>query len=291
MVEKTVRGDVSRSDGPEHADGGIRRSLARVAFHCVVWSLVIAVLVPIVWPLMVSLNDVTVTQLVDRGVGWWLRGAEFDAVLFTLLYPPFLGVLANSVIVATATAVLSTALAAMGAYGIDRFDFFGRRLAMGSLLAALMIPPTIIAIPTFLLFHTLGLFDTRFGLVLAYLGLTLPFTTWLLVPYFSEIPDWLEEAAMVDGATRFGAFVRIFLPVAKPALAASFVLAWMLAYNEFLFASILIDTPAKRTLTVGLTYGVGDPSVVAVLASLPMLALFAVLWKFFLSGEFKRWVD
>jgi multiple sugar transport system permease protein len=152
------------------------------------------------------------------------------------------------------------------------------------------VPQTIVAIPLYLLFLDTPLFDTRVGLVLAYIGMTLPYTTWLLIPYFSEIPDWLEDAALVDGATRLGAFLRVFLPNAKPGLAAAFVLAWMLAYNEFIFAVMLIDTPAKRTLPVGISYGVGGPGVLSIVASLPMIVVFALLWQFFLSGEVQRWL-
>ncbi|MEF8853042.1 MAG: carbohydrate ABC transporter permease [Haloarculaceae archaeon] len=272
-----------------HRTGTIRRYLRPVAFHCLVWTLVALVLVPLVWPVMMTLNGARIATLVDRGILWWLRGVEFGAFVGAWVFTPLRGYLWNSVLVATATGVLSTVFAASGAYAVDRFEFPGRVLASRSLLLFPAIPQTIVAIPLYLLFLDTPLFDTRAGLVLAYLAFTLPFTTWLLIPYFSEIPGWLEDAARVDGASRLGAFVRIFLPNAKPGLAAAFVLAWMLAYNEFLFAVMLIDTPAKRTLPVGITYGVGGPGVISVFASLPMLVIFAFLWVFFLRGEVQRW--
>ena len=280
---------MSRSDRHERPTSDLRNRLAPVAFHCLVWSLVAIVLLPLVWPVMQSLNGVRITTLVDRGVLWWLRGVEFGAFLGTWLFTPIRRYLWNSVLVATATGVLSAAFAASAAYAVDRFEFTGRQVVSRSLLVFPAVPQTIVAIPLYLLFLDTGLFDTRVGLVLAYLAFTLPFTTWLLIPYFSRIPAWLEDAARVDGATRFGAFVRVFLPNVKPGLAAAFVLAWMLAYNEFLFAVMLIDSPAKRTLPVGITYGVGSPGVVSVFASLPMLVIFAVLWQFFLRGELDRW--
>ncbi|MFB6139356.1 MAG: carbohydrate ABC transporter permease [Halosimplex sp.] len=259
-----------------------------MAFHLVVWTLVAVVLLPLVWSVMMSLNGVRPQQFFRRGLGWWLDGVSFgaylNAVFFTAL-PRYLG---NSVIAATAAGVLSTGLAATAAYGYDRFEFVGRETTARALLLFPMVPKTIVAIPLYLLFLDTPLFDTRVGLVVAYVGFTLPFTTWLLIPYFSEIPEWLEEAAMVDGATRAGAFVRVFLPVAKPGLAAAFVFAWMLAYNEFLFAVVLIDTPAKRTFPVGITYVFAHPGVVSVVASLPMLGIFAVLWWFFLRGGIRR---
>lgn len=262
-----------------------------MAFHCLVWSLVFVALLPLLWPVMLSLNEVHLETLLDRGLLWWLDGVSFGAFLYTLSATPFPRLLGNSALVATVSALLSTAFAATAAYGIDRFEFGGRRPVAGFLLVLLMVPPTVIALPLFLSFRTLGLYDTRIGLVLAYLAFTLPFTTWFLISYFSEIPSWLEEAAMVDGCTRVGAFVRTFLPSARPALAGAFTFAWMLAYNEYLFASVLIDDPAKRTLPVGVTYGVGPPGVVSVLASLPMLVLFALLWRYFLSDDVDRFRD
>lgn len=267
------------------------RRLSRFAFHCVLWSLVTLVLVPLIWPLMVSLNEVSVTTLLDRGFGWWLGGVEIGLVAYTLLETPFLGLLANSVLVATVTALVGTALAATSAYALDRFEFPGRGLVSGSLLGLLMVPKTIVAIPLFLLLRSVGLFNTHLGLVVAYVAFTLPFTIWLLRPFFTELPERCEEAARVDGCTRFGAFIRVFLPVAKPALAGAFTFSWILAYNEFLFASILINDPAKRTLPIGYSYGVGDLGVASLLASLPILAIFAVLWRYFLRSDVDRFVN
>ncbi|MCU4802440.1 carbohydrate ABC transporter permease [Halobacteria archaeon HArc-gm2] len=280
---------MSRTGDTADATAGIRQRLGPVAFHCVVWSLVLVVLLPIVWPVMLSLNEVRPETFFDRGFRWWLDGVSFDAFLYTLFATDVPRYLWNSVLVATVTGVLSAGLAATAAYGYDRFDFVGRRAAIGALLLFPMVPPTIVAIPIYLLFLETPLFDTHVGLVVAYVAFTLPFTTWLLIPYVSQIPEWLEEAAMVDGSTRVGAFGRIFLPVAKPGLAAAFVLAWMLAYNEFLFAVLLIDTPARRTLPVGLTFEAVPPGVVSVVASIPMLVIFAILWWFFLRGEVRQY--
>jgi multiple sugar transport system permease protein len=282
--------NVSTATESDHPSRRLLRYLKPVAFHCLVWSLVALVLLPLVWPVMISLNSVRPETFLDRGLVWWASGVEFASFVRGLLFAFSLPYLRNSVLVATATGVLSAAFAATAAYGIDRFEFTGRTVTSRALLVFLGVPQIIVAIPLYLVFLDTPLFDSHFGLVLSYLAMTLPFTTWLLIPYFSEIPEWLEEAALVDGATRLGAFARVFLPNAKPGLAAAFVLAWMLAYNEFIFASLLIDTPAKRTLPVGLTYGIGGPGVLSVVASVPMLVVFAVLWKFFLSGEVQRWL-
>ena len=290
-MSKPVIPDVNRATESDQATRQLLRYLKPVAFHCLVWSLVGLVVLPLVWPVMMSLHSVRPETFLERGPLWWATGVEVAPFVRGLLFAFSLPYLWNSVVVATATGVLSAAFAATAAYGLDRFEFTGRTVTSRALLVFLAVPQIIVAIPLYLFFLHTPLFDSHLGLVVAYLAMTLPFTTWLLIPYFAEIPEWLEDAALVDGATRLGAFARVFLPNAKPGLAAAFVLAWMLAYNEFLFASLLIDTPAKRTLPVGLTYGVGGPGVLSVVASVPMLVVFAVLWKFFLSGEVQRWLE
>lgn len=281
-------GLVGRSGAPR---GAIRRRVGRILFHCLVWSLVIVVLVPLLWPLMMSLHGVTVPTLLDQGVRWWLAGVDVDVFVYTALSPALHRLIGNSVLVATLTGIFSAAIATTGAYALDRFEFAGRRPAAWLMLVLLMVPQAIVVIPLFIFFHTIGLHDTRIGLVVAYVAFTLPFTTWLLYPMFSRIPRDYEQAAMVDGCTRLGAFLRVFLPLAKPPIAAAFVLAWILAYNEFLYAIVLIDDPAIRTLPVGIRYGAGNIGVVAVLSTLPIVAIFAVLWWFFLAGDLRRFTD
>jgi multiple sugar transport system permease protein len=279
---------MSGTESQTDVSSAIRRRFSTIGFHCLVWSLVFVVLLPILWPLLLSLHSVPVTTVFERGVGWWLSGIQFDAFAITLFQTPFLRLLANSVIVATAAALISTSLAATSAYGINRFEFPGRRFFAGSMLIQIMVPNVVVAIPLLLIFRTIGLFNTHFGLVLAYVAFTLPFTTWLLLPLFSTIPTWLEDAARIDGCSRPGAFFWVFLPVAKPAIAAAFTFAWIISYNELLFAVILLNDPVKRTLPVGYSYGVGDIGVASLLASLPILLIFAVLWRYFLQGDLRR---
>lgn len=279
---------MSGADETGHGSGKARRRLGRLGFHCFVWSLVFVVLLPLIWPVMMSLNRVPFDTLVDRGLLWWVQGASFDVFLLRLVFTPLHSLLVNSVIVSTASALLTTALAVTAAYGLDRFDFFGRGSISGFFLALPMVPQAVFVIPLFLLLRDYGLFDTYTGLVIAYIAFVLPFTTWLLRPFVSQIPTWIDEAALVDGCTRLGAFLRVFLPAAKPALAGAFVFSWMLAYNELLFAVILIDDQAKYTLPVALRSGAFDPGMVSVLASVPMLVMFALLWRFFLTGDVRR---
>jgi len=138
-------------------------------------------------------------------------------------------------------------------------------------------------------FSETPLFDTHAGLVVAYVAFTLPFTTWLLIPYVSQIPEWLEEAAMVDGSTRVGAFARVFLPVARPGARGGVRARLDARVQRVPVRRVAHRLPARRTLPVGLTFEAVPPGVVSVVASIPMLVIFAVLWWFFLRGGVRRY--
>lgn len=282
---------MDQADASDRARGWLRRWAPRVGFHCLVWSLVALVLVPLAWPVMLSLNAVTVGELLDRGLGWWARGADPVGFALALASTPLRRPLLNSVAVATVAAAVTTVLGASGAYALDRFDFPGRWTVSRSVLVLLMVPQTVVVLPLFLTLRSVGLYDTYVGLVLAYVALTLPFTVWVLRPFFAAVPSWVEEAALVDGCTRLGAFVRAFLPAAKPAIGGAFAFAWVIAYNELFFAVLLLDEPAKFTLPVVLRSGAGDPGLVSVVAAAPMVVLFGILWYFFLDTDARQYVS
>src|SRR5262249_37736517 len=147
----------------------------------------------------------------------------------------------NSLVVAAATAIVGVLIAIPAAYALARFEFLGKRTGVGVLLATQMFPAGASAIPLYLILESLGLLNSRTGLVLCYASTAVPFAIFQLRAAFEAIPIDLEEAAMVDGATRLGAFVRVVLPVARPAIAVTGLFAFMSAYNEFILAATLLD--------------------------------------------------
>lgn len=258
------------------------RGLRTAGFHLLVWGAVAVVSFPLVWMVVTTLHPTTVHALVSRGVTGWLRGASLDGYRAVLFHTSFPRYLFNSAFVATASAAASALLGTFAAYALARLDFPGRRAVGAGALLLTMVPQVIIVIPLFIAFRRLGLYNTYWGLTLAYVAFTLPFTTWVLRGFFHYQPDSLEEAAMTDGCSRPEAVVRVFLPVAAPAIGAGFVFAWILAYNDYLFALVLINDPSMRTITVGIGYASGgNPLTSAVLATLPMLVLSTVLARFF----------
>ena len=214
------------------------------------------------------------TYTVD-GVTRWLFGRQ----------------LLNSIVVSVATAIVGVAIAIPAGYALARFEFVGKRGGVRLLLATQMFPAVASAIPLYILLETLGLLDTRTGLVLCYATTAVPFAIFQLRGAFESIPVDLEEAAMVDGATRFGAFVRVVLPAARPAIAVTALFAFMNAYNEFILAATLLGDEEMFTLPVVLQRFIGEYdarwelfAAGALVVSIPVMALFYLVQRHLVAG-------
>jgi multiple sugar transport system permease protein len=197
--------------------------------------------------------------------------------------------LKDSLIIATASTVLALAVSVPTAYSISRFAVGGQHLAMW-ILSVRMFPPVVSAIPFFLLFRKLDLLDTHLALIIAYLTFNVPFIVWLVKGFFDDLPRDLEEAALVDGATRWKAFVGVALPLAVPGVVTAGLLAFMFAWNEFLLALFLTRSEV-RTLPVGLSSLVGGHEILwgqigalAVMAIVPVIVLALVLQRYVVRG-------
>jgi multiple sugar transport system permease protein len=166
----------------------------------------------------------------------------------------------NSVLVALITTGIALMLGTLAAYGFSRFRFRGHFWLKMSSLVPQMLPPIAIIVPLYVLFSKLDWIDTRQALVISYLTFTIPLSTWMMIGFFDDVPIELEEAAMIDGCSRFGALVRVSLPLAVPGMAATAILAFLYCWNEFLYAVILTGRDA-RTLPVIITSFMTNKSV------------------------------
>jgi multiple sugar transport system permease protein len=179
----------------------------------------------------------------------------------------------------------------IGAYALARLKFMGRAFMSSAVLITYLVPPSILFIPLYAQIRAFGMSDSLAGLIATYPSFTVPFVTWLLMGYFESIPLELEEAAMIDGATRFGAFRRVILPLAAPGVMAAALYAFTQAWNEFLYALVFITNVKLRTLPVGLStfitgdvYGWGYLMAGAVLTTLPVIAVYIYLQKYMVEG-------
>jgi len=203
----------------------------------------------------------------------------------------FVRQLFNSLVIAFATSGVAIAIATPAAYALSRFSFVGRDATVGTLLATQMFPGVTAAIPLYIILDALGLIDTRTGLILVYATTAVPFAIFQMRGAFDSIPKDLEEAAMVDGATRFGAFLRVVLPAARPALAITALFAFMTAWNEFILAATFLGREEMFTLPVVLQRYVGEYDAQwgrfaagAILVSVPVMALFYWLQRHLVGG-------
>jgi arabinogalactan oligomer / maltooligosaccharide transport system permease protein len=199
--------------------------------------------------------------------------------------------LGNSLVVALATAAVGILVAIPAAYALARFEFLGKERGMRALLATQMFPAVASAIPLYLLLEAFGLLNSKTGLVVCYASTSVPFAIFQLRGAFEAIPVDLEEAAMVDGATRFEAFVRVVLPAARPAIAVTALFAFMSAYNEFILAATLLGREETFTLPVVLQRYIGEYDAQwerfaagALVVSLPVMALFYVAQRHLVAG-------
>lgn len=199
--------------------------------------------------------------------------------------------LVNSLIVASATTVLSLLLSTMMAYAFARFSFFGRELLFKILLLGLMIPAMMLIIPQFILAKYFGLIDSLPGLVVFYVGGSLSLNTFLLRGFFAAIPGELEQAMEVDGANAWTRYWRLILPLSKPVLATATIFTFLASWDEFAWALTIINTPDNRTLPLAIALFQGQNSTLwglvfaaSAIAIVPVIVVFLVFQRYFVQG-------
>jgi multiple sugar transport system permease protein len=247
------------------------RTLRRLAPHLVLVPFSLAIILPLLWLLRVSLTDKrTAYQIPPQ---WTAPHLGNYVEIFTAY--PFATWFWNSLSVALLSTAIALPLATMLAFSFARYDTGGSPLRL-SILASQMLPPIVMVLPLFAVFLSVGLLNSRTAVVVAHVGMNLPFLAWMLIAFFEGEVRTLEEAARIEGATRFQAMLRVAVPVAAPGLLAAGLLAFIMSWNEFLFALIL---SGKRTATlpVGLSTLETHRGVeIALLAAANMVAILPV---------------
>jgi multiple sugar transport system permease protein len=199
--------------------------------------------------------------------------------------------LRNSLIVAAGTMMITVVLSTLAAYGLYRMRFPGRKMLFRIILITYAFPGVLLLVPLYQMMVALGLVDRLLALVIVDVTLASPFAVWMLQAFFRTIPQELEEAAALDGATRLGIIIRIMLPLAAPGVASIAIFAFIISWTEYLFASILIISEANRTVPVGLAGIIGQYQVDwglllagATVTTLPVLVLFGLVGRNFVEG-------
>ncbi|MBU1495139.1 MAG: sugar ABC transporter permease [Pseudomonadota bacterium] len=271
-----------------------RHVAALILGNLLLVTVCIIVLYPVLWVIKTALAGTETLQLSALPVPDKASFGLFQSVIMAkdaegrLL---FFRQLFNSSIVAAFSTVIGLSLASSAAYAFSRFMFPGKELGMRALMVTQMFPGVVMSIPLYILLDRVHLLDSLTGLVLVYSTTSVPFSVWMLKGYFDTIPRDIEEAAFVDGASRWTTFFRIVLPLSKPALVVTALFSFMNAWNEFILAATFLGKETMFTLPVQLQRYVGQYNAqwgsfaaMAILVSIPVMALFFALQRHLVGG-------
>jgi multiple sugar transport system permease protein len=278
---------------------GLQKPLGKLLFALVIAAILFVVLAPFVWMAISSVS--TPRALAQKPPEWipdpitWDRyKALFSSDSSGLNLPvspeKFRSALFTSLLVSTTTTVIAVGTGAAAAFAFVRLRIPGVKYLLIATLAVQMLPVLVLIIPLFLVMQRMGLLDTHLGLIIVYTGYLLPVVVWILVSYFESIPPDMEEAAMVDGCSRFATLWRVVLPLALPGLAAVSVFSFLSAWNEFFMALILTSSNAK-TITVAITEfttqagaDLGLMATGGMIGSIPPIILAIAAHRYIVSG-------
>ncbi|MBZ4416798.1 sugar ABC transporter permease [Myxococcus sp. RHSTA-1-4] len=268
--------------------------LKMAAIHAGLSLLCMATLYPVLWVVKMALSPTDGLALTANPFPETVTLEHFREVLLgtdTAGRWLFGRQLLSSIVVSGATTLVGLALAVSAAYALSRFRFPGKEGGMQALLITQMFPATLMLVPIYSILQKLHLLDSLTGLVLVYATTAMPFCIWMLKGYFDTLPRELEEAAVMDGASPAQVFLRVVLPLARPALAVTALFSFMTAWNEFILAATLLNDPTRFTLPVALQRYVGEYKVewgkfaaCALVVSAPVMALFFALQKHLVGG-------
>ncbi len=243
---------------------------------------------PYIWGFVSSITPEG--EMYVEGLRYFPRNPTGENYARLFVKIDFVDNLADSFLVATFSMLFGLAFSVTASYSFSRFRFRGRRFLLFQFLVINMFPVVLLLIPLFVIFSRLGIMDTYLSLVLAYATFTIPFSTWMMTSFFNAIPYQLDESAMIDGCSRFGALVRVVFPVAMPGIAATGIYIFITAWNEFVFASVLTSRDV-RTIPIALQNMVGQYQIAwglltagGVVSAIPVIVLFFFIQKQLIAG-------
>jgi multiple sugar transport system permease protein len=267
----------------------------RIFIHVAAVCVSLILLAPFAWLVIASLSPQV--DLLAVPLKWIPSHASLSRYesIFTsaggTIFGNFRAALINSTIIASLTVAISMTIGVFGAYAFSRLRFRGARATLLLFLSTYMIPPIALVIPMYLIMVKLHLLDTRLGLVIVYCSFATPFVLWIMGNYFQTIPRELEDAARVDGCTRIGALFRVILPLARPGLLSTMLFAFLIAWDEFLYALVFTSTNASKTIPVAIaeftgrfTTDFGLQAAGGILAAVPPVLIAVAFQRYIVGG-------
>lgn len=267
----------------------LKRAVANVLFYLLLAVIVLYTVFPFYWAIVSSLKSGSALFQVD----FWPQDPYWENYVAVFREQPFGRNILNSLLVSISTVLISLSLALAAAYAMGRIQFRGRTLLLFVILGVSMFPQVAVLSGMFELINSLGLYNNLLALSLSYMIFTLPFTVWVLTTFMRELPKELEEAAIVDGATPFTIVTKVFMPLMGPALVTTGLLAFIAAWNEFLFALTFTLSSEMRTVPVAIALISGASSyelpwgnimAASVIVTVPLIVLVLVFQRRIVSG-------
>jgi multiple sugar transport system permease protein len=271
----------------KHMQIRFRKTGKKIFKNFLRWFILFLFLFPLFWTILSSFK--TQTDLFAMPPKF-IFSPTLDAYREIFHMERFRGYMLNSVIISTVTVAIAMILGTSAAYALCRFNFKGKKDLSFWIISTRMAPPVVAIVPFFLLARNLGIYDTRLALIIIYLTFNIPFATWMMMGYFSQVPIDLDEAAMLDGCNRFNLLGRVLLPLVMPGFLATAVICFIYSWNEFFFAYVLTGRNAP-TIPVGIAafitqHGVHWDQVTATgtLIMLPILVFGVIIQRYFVRG-------
>lgn len=267
-----------------------KRVLTDIGSYVILIFFSLLVIFPLIWMFLTAIKSMEEITL-SKGMNF--LPAAFSLENFVKIWEnyPMMTYFKNSALTVGGSTLLVIMCASLCGYGLSRFEFKGKAAFLGFLLVTQMFPAVMKIVPYYRILSMFDLINTKTGLTLVYTSFCIPFCTWLMYGYFRGIPNGLDEAARIDGCNWLQSFWKIVLPLARPGIIATTIYAFLQNWNEYMFASVLMNRDANKTLTIGIAqmgdaYNIlwNDLMCASILASLPTLLIFLFLQKQLISG-------
>ena len=267
----------------------------RIFIHVAAVVVSLIFLAPLAWLAIASVSSpVELLQVPLKWIPSHISFSRYEQIFSSSgenIFANFRAALGNSVIIASATVAISMTVGVFGAYAFARLRFRLSRATLLLFLSTYMIPPIALVIPMYLIMVKLGLLNSRLGLIIVYCSFTTPFVLWIMGNYFQTIPRELEDAARIDGCTRIGALFRVILPLSRPGLLSTTLFAFLIAWDEFLYALVFTSTNASKTIPVAIaeftgryTTDFGLQAAGGILALLPPVLIAVAFQRYIVGG-------
>ena len=213
---------------------------------------------------------------------WYRQAFATDAVVLYFL---------NSLKIASIVMLIDMLIGTLTAYSLVRFQYTGRKALMMGILASYCVPPIMLLLPLYKIMAPMGLTGSHVGVIIGHLTITLPFSVWLLIPFFKKLPREIDEAALIDGASEWQVFARVDFPLVVSGVISTGIMAFIMSWNEFLLSSVLVNKEAMKTLTVGISNYISSTHIdwgiimaLGTITTIPVILLFAAVQRYFVEG-------